>query len=252
MTSWGHMIPLIYKNGLAQLQFLQAQQRHESVLFALHLIVPLFIDSQEILINSEQFQDIIYNVINADRGYINMAKSLVVSQSTFLEQFGHMIENHLVNYQWYSLESPRCLVRLWVNSVISIPNWSKDTGVLYLLDVISRAAFFHADAFDAVHLIFKDLLQIATPTSAVSSVSSLFKWVAHGNQGRDSLITGPLAKYSWLAYVVLDVEFEEKESKTGFWKELLIQLKNQKGKVNVDAAIKVRNHVKCFLICFCK
>lgn len=239
MTSWGHMIPLIYKHGLTQLQFLQAQQRHESVLFALHLIVPLFIDSQEILINSEQFQDIINHLINADRSYINMAKSLVVSQNTFLEQFGHMIENHLVNYQWYGLESPRCLVRLWVNSVISIPNWSKDLGVLYLLDVIIRAAFFHSNAFEAVNVIFKDLLQIATPTDSVGSVSSLLKWVAQGNQGRDSLIAGSLAKYSWLAYVILSVEYDEKEFRTGFWKELLIQLKSQKGKVNVDSAIKV-------------
>lgn len=239
MTSWGHMVPLIHKHGLSQLQFLQTQQRHESVLFALHLIVPLFIDSQEILINSEQFQDIINNLINADRTYINMAKSLVVSQNTFLEQFGHMIENQLVNYKWYGLETPRCLVRLWINTIISLPNWSKDTSALYLLDVIIRAAFFHADAFEAVNLIFKDLLQIATPTDSVGSVTSLFKWVAQGNQGRDCLVPGSLAKYSWLAYVVLGVEFEEKEFRTGFWKELLVQLKNQKGKVNVDAAIKV-------------
>lgn len=238
LTSWGHMVPLIYKNGLAQLQYLQTQQRHESVLFALHLIVPLFIESQEVLINSELFQDIISHLISADRGYINMAKSLVVSQNTFLEQFGHMIENHLVNYKWYGLDSPRCLVRLWINTVISLPNWSKDTGVLYLLDVIIRAAFFHADAFEAVSLIFKDLLQIATPTDS-GSVTSLFKWVAQGNQGRDCLVPVPLTNYSWLAYVVLTVEFEEKESRTGLWKQILVELKNQKGKVNVDTAIKV-------------
>lgn len=241
MTTWGHMVPLIYKHGLAQMQFLQTQQRHESVLFALHFIVPLFIDSQELLINSEQFQDIINRLINADRTYLNMAKSLVVSQSTFLEQFGHMIENHLVNYEWYSLDSPRCLVRLWVNTIISLPNWSKDNGVLYLLDVIMRAAFFHLDAYYAVQTIFKDLLQIATPTDNGGTVGSLFKWVAQGNQGRDSLVTGSLAKYSWLAYIILSVEFEEKELKTGFWRELLMQLKNQKGKVNVDVAIKVSN-----------
>lgn len=238
MTSWGHLIPLIHKNGLGQLQFLQSQLKHESVIFALNLIVPLFIDSQEVLINSEQFQDIIYNLINADRTYINMAKSLVVTQNTFLEQFGHMIENHLVNYKWYNLQSPRCLVRLWTNTLISLPNWNKDWAILYLLDIIVRAAFFHGDAFEAVNLIFKDLLQIATPTDS-GSVISLFKWVAQGNQGRDCLVPVSLAKHSWLAYVMLSVEFEEKESRTGLWREILVQLKNQKGRSNVDAAIKV-------------
>lgn len=237
MTSWGHMVPLIYKHGLTQLQFLQSQQRHESVLFALNLIVPLFIESQEMLINSEQFQDIICHLINADRSYISMAKSLVVSQNTFLEQFGHMIENQLVNYEWYNLQSPRCLVRLWVNSVISIPNWNKDAGVLYLLDTIVKTAFFHSDALEAVQEIFKDLLQIATPTDSIG-VTSLLKWVGQGTQSRDSLITASLAKVSWLAFVILTVEHEEKEVRTGFWKELLNQLKNQKGKVNVDASIK--------------
>lgn len=38
---------------------------------------------------------------------------------------------------------------------------------------------------------------------------------------------------------MINLEFEEREKTTGLWKEVLIQLRNQKGKVNVDSAIKV-------------
>lgn len=43
----------------------------------------------------------------------------------------------------------------------------------------------------------------------------------------------------WLAYILIALEHEEREKQTGLWREVLTQLKNQKGKVNVDAAIKV-------------
>lgn len=41
---------------------------------------------------------------------------------------------------------------------------------------------------------------------------------------------------------MISVEHEEREQRTGLWNEVLIQLNKQKGKVNVDQAIRV---------CFC-
>ena len=118
MTSWGHLVPLICTKGLVQLQFLQTQQKHEAVIFALHLIVPLFIRCQESLINCDAFQNVLMGIVNADRGYINMAKSLINTQNTVVEQFGNMIESQISNYTWYDLQTPRCLVRLWMNSLV--------------------------------------------------------------------------------------------------------------------------------------
>lgn len=154
------MAPLVCKHGLTQLQYLQSQHRYEAVILALHLIVPLFVTSQELLINSEQFQEILQHLINADRTYTNMVKGFLVVQTTILEQFGNMIENHMVNHACYNLDSPKLLVRLWINSLVSLPNWSKDNAVLYLLDVILRAAFFHSDAFEDATCIFRDLLKV--------------------------------------------------------------------------------------------
>lgn len=160
MTSWGHAVPLVCTHGLSQILFLQTQQKHEAVLFALYVIMPLFIDSQECIINCDKFQQILVNTLNADRGYISMAKSFIAEQKTVLQQFGNMIETQIVNYPFYDQDSPRLFVRLWMNSLVSIPNWNKDFGVMYLLDVIVRTAFFHKDALEVTSNILKDLIQV--------------------------------------------------------------------------------------------
>lgn len=240
MTSWGHLIPLICGNGLSQILFLQSHQKHEAVLFALYLIVPLFIDSQEYIINNERFQEIISNLINADRSYISMAKSLIITQNTtILQQFGNMIETQIVNFLNYGLSSPRTLVRLWINTFVSIPNWSRDYGVLFLLDVIIKASFFYHDALDAATNIFKELFQSNNTQEQSGTISSIFKWVSTSSASSSNLISCSLSNHTWLAFLVIEIEFENRELKTGLWRELLLQLDQQKGKVNVDAAIKV-------------
>lgn len=81
------------------------------------------------------------------------------------------------------------------------------------------------------------ILQVVSPQDQTSTISSLFKWVTP-SQGT-LLINSSLGAYPWLAYVMIDIEFEEREKQTGLWKEILSQLERQKGRINVDAAIKV-------------
>lgn len=160
MTSWGHLVPMVCTKGMGLLENLQTHQKHDAILFVLHLIVPLFLNCQESLINCEKFQNILLYLLNVDRTYINMAKSLVTPQNVVLEQFGNMIEYQIENFKCYNLDNPRLLVRLWMNSLVSVPNWNKDQGVLYLLDVILRATFFHSDALDAAINVLRELLQV--------------------------------------------------------------------------------------------
>lgn len=47
-----------------------------------------------------------------------------------------------------------------MNSLVSIPNWSKDTGVLYLLDVIVRGTFFHEDGLQVIYENLWDIYQV--------------------------------------------------------------------------------------------
>lgn len=164
MTSWGHLVPLVCTKGLILLTVLEQHKKYDAILFALYLIVPLFLNCQESLINCDSFQSTLQVLLNADRGYVNLAKSLVAPQNVVLEQFGNMIEHQIVNYRWYDLNSPRCLVRLWMNSLVSIPSWNMDYGVLYLLDIIIRSAFLHGDALQAVVEILRDLIQVSKRT----------------------------------------------------------------------------------------
>lgn len=160
MTTWGHLVPLICTKGFAEILYLQTQQKHEAALFLLYQIVPLFLNSQECLINTEKFQEILQNLLAADRGYISLAKSLVFTQNTVLQQFGNMIETQIVNYSSYGLHNPRSLIRLWINSLVSIPSWNKDMGVMYLLNVIVRIAFIFPDSLDVVYNILKEQQQV--------------------------------------------------------------------------------------------
>ncbi|ENN72840.1 hypothetical protein YQE_10520, partial [Dendroctonus ponderosae] len=237
MTTWGHLVPLICSNGLKQLIVLQSHQKHEAVLFALYQIVPIFITCQECLINSNTFQDILVNLLNADRGYISYAKSFIVAQNTVLQQFGNMVETQIVNYAAYDLRTPRLLVRLWMNSLVSIPNWSKDNGVLYLLDVIVRGTFFYEDGLQVIYENLWDLYQTTTPQESASLISR-FKWASSGGKSGYSLIQNSLAQYPWLAFIFLEVEHQVKEVKTALWMEVLKELSEQKGKISVDNAIK--------------
>lgn len=68
---------------------------------------------------------------------------------------------------------------------------------------------------------------------------SKFRWSSSNNKNGYTLLPISLAQYPWLSYVFLDIEHQEKEYRTGLWPELLKELAGQKGKVNVDSAIKV-------------
>ncbi|KAK9711672.1 hypothetical protein QE152_g25342 [Popillia japonica] len=236
MTTWGHLIPVICSKGFDQLLLLQVNQRHEAVLFILNLIIPLFLNCQETLINCEKFQNIITGALNAEKGYLHLAKTLIGVQNIVIQQFGHLIENHILNYRHYGAESAKYVVRIWINSLVSTPNWNKDFGVMYLLDIIVKSSFLDDDALSCCIANIKDLLQIVSPQDQSSTISSLFKWVTP-SQG-SLLINSSLGGYPWLAYLIIDLEFEERERQTGLWREILSQLENQKGRINVDAAIK--------------
>lgn len=160
MTTWGHLVPVICTKGFDQILHLQLNQKHEAVLFVLNLIIPLFLNSQETLINCEKFQNIIIGALNAEKGYLHLAKSLIGVQNLVMQQFGHLIENQILNYRHYGIESSRYVVRIWINTLVSVPNWNKDCGVMYLLDIIVKSSFLDTDALACCINNLKDLLQV--------------------------------------------------------------------------------------------
>jgi len=60
----------------------------------------------------------------------------------------------------YSLVSPCPLVRLWLLSLSQVPDWTREPSAVYLMDVVLRSAFFHADAREMALHVLKQLHQV--------------------------------------------------------------------------------------------
>ncbi|XP_011312078.1 ectopic P granules protein 5 homolog isoform X2 [Fopius arisanus] len=237
MTMNGHSVPLVCTYGFVSLCVLTCYDKYEHTLIALHHIVPLFINCSESLIKNGMFGCVIHWLIAADRSYVKMAKNLIAPEfpGPTIKYFGNMLESHLVNYERYALQSPEPFVRLWLEILVGVPDWNRDQNVMYLMDIIIRAAFFHPLSRATAEAIFEKLyLNLGTGKSS-GSISSFLSW-ATGSGNSPSLLGGTTQSV-WLAYLVLTVEQQEKELKSGLWWEFRRELCHQ-SKPSLDAALK--------------
>lgn len=156
MTSVGHLLPVVCSQGLEQLEVLTGNYKHDAVLISLFNIVPLFVDCPDNLIMCTSFQNILQNLLNADRTYMKIAKSFIGTDfpGTVLKHFGNMIEMQTRNPKW------RSLIIFWAKSFISLPNWNRDPGVLYLLNLVIRTGFFIPEACRGLEVVFNELLEV--------------------------------------------------------------------------------------------
>ncbi|KAH0560783.1 ectopic P granules protein 5 homolog isoform X1 [Cotesia glomerata] len=244
MTQWGHSVPLICSKGFAQLSILQCFYKYEQILIALHCLVPLFIDCADSLYKNERFCGLVNSLVMADRTYVKMAKNLIAPEfpGPIMRQFGWMIESHMINFKRYCLSSPEPLVQLWLNILVRIPDWNRDNNVMYLMDIIIRAAFFHLDARKTTENIFQTLYTLSFEgtnenlgsSKSTNSIGSFLNW-ATGTGSSASLLDGSTSS-TWLAYLILFTEQQVRELKTGLWRELLRELSSSK--TSVDSALK--------------
>ncbi|XP_076238292.1 ectopic P-granules autophagy protein 5 [Calliopsis andreniformis] len=238
MTLWGHSVPLICSKGFSQLQILQSYYKYEQVLICLHHIVPLFLECVDSLLKNDKFLSLITSLIMADRTYMKVAKSLIVAEfpGIILKQFSNMIHSQLYNFKRYCIESPKDFVYLWLNVLVLVPDWNKDQSVLYLMDTVISAAFFHAEAKVTVENIFQNLFSTVTSNrNVVASFGSFLNW-ATGSSNSISLLGGSIQSV-WVAYQILSIEQYNREIKTGLWREILRELSTNT-KISLDTAIK--------------
>ncbi|CAD6215664.1 GSCOCG00000476001-RA-CDS [Cotesia congregata] len=266
MTQWGHSVPLICSKGFAQLSILQCFYKYEQILIALHCLVPLFIDCADSLYKNERFCGLVNSLVMADRTYVKMAKNLIAPEfpGPIMRQFGWMIESNMINFKryfhvfrrlkkkdfliifpkevLYCLSSPEPLIQLWLNILVRIPDWNRDNNVMYLMDIIIRAAFFHLDARKTTENIFQTLYTLSFEgtnenlgsSKSTNSIGSFLNW-ATGTGSSASLLDGSTSS-TWLAYLILFTEQQMRELKTGLWRELLRELSSSK--TTVDSALK--------------
>ncbi|KAG7211797.1 hypothetical protein KM043_011028 [Ampulex compressa] len=237
MTLWGHSVPLICSKGFNQLQILQCYYKYEQVLISLHHIIPLFLECVDSLLKNEKFTSLIISFVTADRTYMKMAKNFIAPEfpGPILKHFANMIESHLYNFKRYCLSTPERIVHLWLNVLVLVPEWNKDQNVMYLMDTVIRAAFFHAGTRVTMENMFHDLFSQITSSRNPGSFGSFLNW-ATGSSNAVSLLGGSVQSI-WVAYEVLSIEQYNKEIKTGLWSEILRELSTQ-SKISLDVAIK--------------
>ncbi|XP_004534242.1 ectopic P granules protein 5 homolog isoform X2 [Ceratitis capitata] len=229
----GHTIPLICQRGLELIKLLLNDYRHAAVIRCLELIVPLFLETPETLASCENFHAILNALLSADRSYLKMAKDIIYPNSIgpVLQLLDNMIHRQITSYTEYGLTTPLSLINVWLNLLTSLPNW-QNTNVVYLLDVILRIAYQFSDArYQAIEFFqnyFKGCFEWKG-TSKMSTLKTLFGSV----QLRVPTVS-PLQ--SWLALVLLEIEFKTQESH--FWSEFLRELALTNGKSALEIALK--------------
>ncbi|KAK7871957.1 hypothetical protein R5R35_004755 [Gryllus longicercus] len=250
MSIWGHSVPLLCTKGFNMLQILLCHYKYDAVLGVLQHFVPLFLDCEESLVKNERFVSILISILMADKTYMKMAKNLIAPEfpGPVLKQFGNMIEYQMENCRRYSLNSPRPFIQLWMVSLSQISDWTKENGIIYLMDVMLRCAFFHVEARETASFLLNKMYQLAllelddetmsSPRHG-STFSSFISWVASGTANVVSLLPrSSIPECPWYAYFVLEMEQELQEEKTGLWREVLKELAATTGKANIDQAVK--------------
>lgn len=160
----GHSVPQICHRGFDLLKLLLNDYRYSKVIRSLELIVPLFLNCPESLHSCDSFNSVVNSLINADKTYSKVAKVSVASNGfgPVLNFFGNMIQTQLLNYIKFGEPTPRRLIQLWIPSLIAIPNWSKDTGVVYLLDLIARIAYQFPDCWHEIGEHFRQFFTVSS------------------------------------------------------------------------------------------
>lgn len=241
ITQVGHSVPQICGQGFNHLCHLLSCGRYEAVLTLLRHIMPLFLECVPSLVQTEKFQAVLTGLLNADRTYVKMAKNLIAPDfpGPIMKQFGHMIQSHLQYFRRYNQPGPQTFVSLWIQALTNNPDWARDPGSLYLLDIVFKTAFFHQESKIVASNLLKQLFQSGLGSRQGGALSSIMSWVSSG-----AIVGSPLLpalscpEGPWYAFFALEIEQEELEDKTGLWREVQKELASMTGKPSVDSAIK--------------
>ncbi|XP_017037889.1 ectopic P granules protein 5 homolog [Drosophila kikkawai] len=227
----GHSIPLICQHGFNLLQQLLLDHRHAATIRCLELIVPLFLETPETLATCESFQRVLITLLNADRTYLKLAKDMVYANSIgpILELLDNMLHHQIVSYTSYGLCSPLNLLNIWLNCFTTLPGWSQNSNLLYLLDRMLRISYQFPDCRVQAVEFFYNFYKDCTDWKSAPKGSALKAFFGGQSPSRIPLIS---PQNCWLNLVLLEIEFRLVDSR--IWPELLRQLSAQQ----LEAALK--------------
>lgn len=169
-TAVGHSVPLICHKGFGLMQSLLNDYRYPAVIRCIQLTTPFFLDCPESLSRCTAFQTIIASIMQADRTYLRMAKDLISADfpGPVVQLFANMIQAQVIDYFNYGLPTPTILINLWLNTLLANPNWYKDAGSIYVIDIILRIAYQFTDSWLSAKCAFKSFCMVCS--------SAVIKW----------------------------------------------------------------------------
>ncbi|XP_070546998.1 ectopic P granules protein 5 homolog isoform X2 [Ptychodera flava] len=239
MTTVGHSVDLFLSEGLKLVWMLVTTGYYKAVIHVMSLVVPMFLNQSQYLLQNEKFQKIVQCIVQSDRSSAGLTSKLTMSQ-TFPGK-NTKIFSAMIMYQLQCAGSPGGVTRndvleFWIRSFTSVEFWNTDRDIQYLMDVLIRAAFTYKGAeniiLDVLFSLYKSLLSANKEQGVLSSV---FSWMVSGNS-MPSLMEKPSAEWPWLAYGILCVESRYEEDSQ--LRSTVCTLLSRDSKLTPDAAVK--------------
>ncbi|XP_058811309.1 ectopic P granules protein 5 homolog [Topomyia yanbarensis] len=238
ISQWGHSVPQICHKGLEQIRLLLNDHRYTVVVRCLQLITPLFLECPDSLSRCEAFKSILLSLIAADRYYARFTKDQFQPESStpVTEMLNCMILSQITNYTSYGLNSPTLLINIWLLCLTELPNWTKDSAVLGLLDAMLGVAYQFPDSWHSMKEFFRPFYVRFEDIKTCKASGLLTLLVSNPTD----LFTTPSASTVFLSIFTLELEYEITEIQTRIWHEILrsIGIPTVSSKVSLDTAVK--------------
>ncbi|KAG8226066.1 hypothetical protein J437_LFUL006373, partial [Ladona fulva] len=218
-TDIGHSWTNAEKDAFSHLSIVVANGKHTAAISALYLILPLFIDNVDKLINCKSFEKLLQSLLFADYTYMQMATNLIISNfpGVILANLGNMMVSHLEESYKFSATCSS-FVSLWLNCIFLTPNWMHKKEALYLTDLVIRSAVLDESgkAWNEAICLLKKHKEQYTPiggSAPSSTLSSLFTMLSMepslGSPHPQSLVVrSSWPEFPWFVLAALDVEEE--------------------------------------------
>ncbi|XP_058444577.1 ectopic P granules protein 5 homolog [Malaya genurostris] len=238
ISQWGHSVPQICHKGLEQIRLLLNDHRYAAVVRCLQLISPLFLECPDSLSRCEAFKSILLSLIAADRYYARFTKDQFQSESNtpVTEMLKCMILSQITNYTQYGLTSPTLLINGWLLCLSELPNWTKDSAVLGILDAMLGVAYQFPDSWHSTKEFFRPFYSRFEDIKITKTSGLLTLLVS----SPIDLFTTPSASTVFLSIFTLELEYEITEIQTRIWHEILrsIGMPTVSSKVSLDTAVR--------------
>ena len=224
LTQVGHSLPELVERGFGLIKTILEAGRHLNVLELLHNVIPLLL-CDESLVTSPLFVSIMASLLEADQGYISMAKNLFEFPGPVTKDLGNMMENMIKGCDRYGLPSPRNIIRLWIKIITQVPDWTINSSALFLMDIICSHSFFdpviHADTLLFTKKIHEKNINNESGTGFIS-------WITGINYSGYKLIFPTSSpQFPYFAFFLLQAEDAHLRD-SGLWTEIVSQLSDNK------------------------